>query len=63
MKQQEEIGLFHVLLTVILFPKIIQNHFSLTMLLTTIEIKIAAVNYIRQYQLNFSYIEEINFTS
>ena len=33
------------------------------MLLKTIEKAIAVVNYIRQYQLNFSEIEEIKITS
>ena len=63
MKQQEKIGLFHVLLTVTLFPKRIQSHFSLTLQFKAIGIAIAVVNYIMQYQLNFSYIEEIKFTS
>ena len=63
MKKQEKICLCHVLLTVIIFPKNIQSIFTLTLLLKTIEKAIAVVNYTRQYQLNFSEIEEIKITS
>ena len=63
MEKEEKICLCHVLLTVIIFPKNIQSVFTLTLLLKTIERTIAVVNYIRQYQLDFSLIEEIEITS
>ena len=43
---------FHVLLTV-MFPKNIQSNFTQILPLKEIDMTIAAVNYIRQYQLNF----------
>ena len=53
-EKQEKICLCHVLLTVIIFPKNIQSVFSLTLFLKRYEITIAVLDYIRQYQLNFS---------
>ena len=52
-------------LTVILFPISIQSNFTLTLSDTAvkkIKITIAAVTYIRQYQVNFNLIELTNMT-
>ena len=62
-KQQEKICLFMFVLKIKLFPKNIQNNFTLTLPFTKIEITKAAVNYIRQYKLNFSQVEESKITS
>ena len=45
---------FYVLLTVTTFPKSIQSNFTLILSLKKMEMSKAAVNYIRQYQQNFS---------
>ena len=45
---------FHILLTVTTFPKSIQRNFTLILLLKKMEMSIAAVNYIRHYQQNFT---------
>ena len=45
---------FVVLLTVKNFSKNIQGKFTLILALKTIEMTIAAVNYVTQYQLNFN---------
>ena len=52
-KYQEKICLFMFLLTVILFPKNIGSNFTLRLSFKKIGMTIAAVDYIRQYKLNF----------
>ena len=54
---------FHVLLPVIFSRKNIQSNFTLVLPSKKFEMAIAVENYIKQYQLNLSYIEEshINF--
>ena len=46
-----------------LFSKHIHSNFTLKMALKNTEMTIAAMNYFRQYQLNFSIIEESKITS